>query len=71
MNICVLIGNGFDLALGLKTGYRDFIAEHLRTHRESKSPDVKWLCETMSAYTVADPWGHERIAKYLAFRKTF
>lgn len=60
MNICVLIGNGFDLALGLKTGYKDFIAEYLKTHKESESPDVKWLCETISS----DPatWGDAEIA---------
>lgn len=60
MNICVLIGNGFDLALGLKTRYRDFIAEYLKTHSESENPDVKWLCETISADLTT--WGDAEMA---------
>lgn len=60
MNICVLIGNGFDLALGLKTGYRNFIAEYLKTHRESSRPDVKWLCKTISANI--ETWGDAEMA---------
>ena len=60
MKICVLIGNGFDLALGLKTGYKDFIAEYLRTHRGSNSPDVKWLCSAIS--NDIETWGDAEIA---------
>ena len=30
MNITFLIGNGFDLNLGLNTGYKDFLKEYVR-----------------------------------------
>lgn len=60
MNICVLIGNGFDLALGLKTRYGDFIAEYLKTNKESEIRDVKWLCETISSDLTT--WGDAEMA---------
>ena len=60
MNICVLIGNGFDLALGLKTGYESFIAEYLKDHRASTNPDVKWLCDTIEENI--ETWGDAEIA---------
>ncbi len=41
MNILYLIGNGFDMNLGLKTGYSDFYKYYVNT--ESKSEDVKNL----------------------------
>lgn len=34
MNRLVIIGNGFDLAHGLKTGYRDFILDCLEKEME-------------------------------------
>lgn len=37
MNRIILIRNGFDLALGLKTSYKDFIADFL----SSKDEDIK------------------------------
>ena len=30
MNITFMIGNGFDLNIGLKTRYKDFILEYLK-----------------------------------------
>ena len=60
MNVCVLVGNGFDLALGLKTGYRSFIAEYINEHRESQGADIKWLCETIEKDL--ETWGDAEIA---------
>lgn len=43
MTITCLIGNGFDLGLGLKTRYLDFLPWYL-SRKSSKSDAVKWLC---------------------------
>lgn len=43
MNLTCLIGNGFDIGLGLKTDYRSFLDWYLR--EPSESPEVKWLKE--------------------------
>lgn len=41
MNLTCLIGNGFDIGLGLKTDYKSFLKWYL--HQPSESPDVEWL----------------------------
>ena len=41
MRICVLIGNGFDLALGLETGYKSFVQEYLKQNKETENADIK------------------------------
>ena len=41
MTITYLIGNGFDIGLGLKTGYPDFINWYLS--RPPQSPETAWL----------------------------
>ena len=43
MTITCLIGNGFDLGLGLRTRYLDFLPWYL-SRKSSKSDAVKWLC---------------------------
>ena len=39
-----MIGNGFDIALGLKTKYEDFLAEYKRNNAASSSSAIRWLC---------------------------
>ncbi len=46
MNILFIIGNGFDLNLGMKTGYSNFNEHYLA--RKSKSSSVNKLKETIS-----------------------
>ena len=48
MNITFLIGNGFDLNLGLKTGYKDFLRFYL--DQESINPKTKKVDEDIVAF---------------------
>ena len=41
MKITYLIGNGFDLGIGLSTGYQSFITWYLNQPSENK--EVDWL----------------------------
>lgn len=43
MNVTYLIGNGFDIGLGLKTRYSDFLSKYVS--RNYTSGPVKWLIE--------------------------
>lgn len=47
MNIVYLIGNGFDLGLGLKTSYRDCVEAYLQRRKDTKDSCIKWLCKKM------------------------
>ena len=49
MNIAFLIGNGFDLNLGLSTRYDDFF-EHYRVESQDDSREVKALKESINKY---------------------
>ena len=62
MNIVFLIGNGFDIALGLKTSYRDFLEWYLE--QEDSSPDVKRLKDIIRGNLKADihSWADLEIA---------
>ena len=50
MTITCLIGNGFDLGLGLKTRYLDFLPWYL-SRKSFKSDAVKWLCDQIENST--------------------
>lgn len=41
MNILFILGNGFDLSLGLDTSYRSFLKHYLNAHQPSNDPFVK------------------------------
>ena len=60
MRICVLIGNGFDLALGLKTGYKSFVQEYLKQNKDTENADIKWLCNNIEADL--ENWGDAEMA---------
>lgn len=47
MNIAYLIGNGFDLGLGLKTSYRDCVEAYLQSRKDTTDSCIKWLCKKM------------------------
>lgn len=47
MNIVYLIGNGFDLGLGLKTSYRDCVEAYLQRRKDTTDSCIKWLCKEM------------------------
>ncbi|MCQ2394393.1 MAG: bacteriophage abortive infection AbiH family protein [Kiritimatiellae bacterium] len=46
MNIVYLIGNGFDIGLGLKTSYRDFIDAYMK--KKCDNENVAWMKEQMA-----------------------
>lgn len=63
MNITYMIGNGFDLGLGLKTSYRDFLKWFLESKsKDSKNVDSRMmrLCEVISKNV--DTWSNAEIA---------
>lgn len=47
MNITFMIGNGFDLNLGLKTAYRHFL-KHYLSHTDGDSPRVSYFKQKIS-----------------------
>lgn len=53
MKITFLIGNGFDLNLGLKTSYSDFLKQY-RIDKESDSETIKWFKKDV--LTDSDLW---------------
>ena len=55
MNITFMIGNGFDLGLGMKSSFKDFFAEY---HKNSANKDesIKQLSEHISADE--DTWSY-------------
>ena len=60
MNVCFLIGNGFDLAIGLKTDYRSFISKYLSDNSNPPDESVEWLINTIKQDI--DTWGDAEIA---------
>jgi len=67
MNLTYLIGNGFDIGLGLKTDYRSFLDWYLRQPNEL--PEVGWLKEQILKDT--ELWSDAELAfgalKFSAF----
>lgn len=55
MNIVFLIGNGFDINLGMKTSYADFYVDYIKTYR-STSESVKRLMENIAQYKDTNLW---------------
>ena len=41
MNILYILGNGFDLSLGLDTSYRSFLKHYLNNHQPNTAPFIK------------------------------
>lgn len=62
MNITYMIGNGFDLGLGLKTSYKDFLRWFLEENKDQKSVPfgMTRLCEVISKNV--DTWSNAEIA---------
>ena len=60
MTITCLIGNGFDLGLGLKTRYLDFLPWYL-SRKSLKSNAVKWLCGQIEN-SKDETWGDAEMA---------
>ena len=58
MNITFLIGNGFDLNLGLKTHYRDYVDEY--THKRSKNQKSNMFRKIIK--TDLDTWANAELA---------
>ena len=58
MKMTYLIGNGFDLALGLATGYKSFIGWYLNQPSEGK--EVEWLKEHIKDAT--EQWSDAELA---------
>lgn len=52
MNRIILIGNGFDLAHGLKTSYRDFIDDYWKTFIEKARNSGKQSYEDENEYEI-------------------
>lgn len=49
MNIVYIIGNGFDVSLGMKTRYTDFYDDYCQSKEEDKNEDVVKLKQTIEA----------------------
>lgn len=49
MNITFLIGNGFDIGLGLKTRYENFYDEYIKTEKDDNE-NIKYFKETLSKW---------------------
>ena len=43
MKLTYIIGNGFDLALGLKTSYKAFYAYYVESLKEKKNAALSWF----------------------------
>lgn len=55
MNIVFLIGNGFDINLGMKTSYADFYDDYIKTYRSTSEP-VSRLMESIAQYKKTNLW---------------
>lgn len=51
MRITYIIGNGFDLALGLNTGYRAFLKQYLEELAGQNTPALLWLGDRIKTDT--------------------
>ena len=55
MNIVYLIGNGFDINLGMKTSYADFYDDYIKTSRPNSLP-INSLMESIAQYKKTNLW---------------
>lgn len=55
MNIVFLIGNGFDINLGMKTSYADFYDDYINTYKFPSKP-VERLMADIAQYKNTDLW---------------
>ena len=67
MTVTYLIGNGFDLGIGLKTGFKDFLNYYLTV--ESKDEDIIDFKETIKQDSI-DLWADLEL-KFGEYSKTF
>lgn len=56
MNIVFLIGNGFDINLGMKTSYADFYHHYISTYKSVASEPVSRLMASISQYKDTNLW---------------
>lgn len=84
MNVAWIIGNGFDLRLGLRTGYKTFVDEcylkspmspekerlisRIKSHEDSWGGDVWSDLELLSGRITADYSVDEKVSYYRAFQ---
>ena len=59
LKVACFVGNGFDLGLGLDTGYRDFLSKFL-ANRSSNYPARDWLVDQISRKV--EDWGDAEAA---------
>ncbi len=62
MNVTFLIGNGFDLNLGLKTKYADFIKQYLKTDRLDTSIIETFKMDLAQDRNNANLWANAELA---------
>lgn len=55
MNIVFLIGNGFDINLGMKTSYADFYDDYIKTYRTDSEP-INRLMKSIIQYKKTNLW---------------
>ena len=55
MNILFLIGNGFDINLGMKTSYADFYDDYIKTYKFPSKP-VERLMKSIALYKDTNLW---------------
>lgn len=55
MNIVFLIGNGFDINLGMKTSYADFYDDYIKTYRTDSVP-INRLMQSIAQYKKTNLW---------------
>lgn len=69
MRITYLIGNGFDLAMGLKTSYMDFIQEYIK--KQNHVPCVKYFKKHIERNLETWSSAEEALGKHTEKYKTF
>lgn len=55
MNIVFLIGNGFDINLGMKTSYADFYDDYTKTYRTTSEP-INRMMDSIAQYKTNNLW---------------
>ena len=55
MNIVFLIGNGFDINLGMKTSYADFYDDYTKTYKTTSEP-INRLMDSIAQYKSTNLW---------------
>lgn len=72
MNIVFLIGNGFDINLGMETSYADFYHHYISTYKNVASEPVSRLMASIAQYKDSNLWADlERgLGEYTAYVDT-